>query len=520
MERIESDVLIIGCGISGLTAAITAAEKGLTVNILTKARQAEESNTWYAQGGIVGLGEKDSPALLLDDIMSAGSHINYRKAVELVSTMGPRLVDSFLIDKVKVPFARSDNGELLLTREGAHSTRRIYHFEDRTGQAIIRSLLVYAEKTPGIRFFTGHMAIDIITNCHHSSDSQEKYRKQKALGAYALKQDSGEVRIFFAPAVVLATGGLGQVFQHTSNPRIATGDGVAMAWRAGAGIINSEYVQFHPTTLFHRDLGNFLISEAVRGEGARLINRAGIPFMKDYHHLGDLAPRDEVSIAIYREMDKTGARYVLLDATGIKSHDPAVRFPGIHETCLSVGIDIRTQPIPVVPAAHYFCGGIKVTPEGRTDIDGLYAIGETACTGVHGANRLASVSLLEGLLFGHLAANSLAASLKHPGRKLLQSIPDWIFPREEDEFDPALIKSDFESIRTLMWNYTGIIRSRDRLNRALADLNYLSHRIEKFYRKATLGTDLVEMRNAVVVSALITKSALTNTRSIGCHYIR
>lgn len=519
MDRNESDILIVGCGIAGLTAAISAAEKGFSVTLLTKGERPEESNTWYAQGGIVGHGENDNPGLLQEDILAAGSRINYRKTVEMVSTLGPELVDRFLVDKVQVPFARDPSGEISLTREGAHSTRRIYHYEDRTGQAIIRSMLAYAARIPQIRILTGHMAIDIITNCHHSSDAQEKYRRQRAIGIYAFCAATGEVVPFFAGAVVLATGGLGQVFQHTSNPGIATGDGVAMAWRAGAGVINAEYVQFHPTTLFHRDLGNFLISEAVRGEGARLINRSGVPFMKEYHPLGDLAPRDEVSIAIYREMDRTGTHYVLLDATGIRNVDPAERFPGIYETCRSVGLDIRNEPIPVVPAAHYFCGGIKVSPDGRTEIEGLYAIGEAACTGVHGANRLASVSMLEGLLFGHLAAESMTQNLHHPGKKLIQSIPDWIFPREEDAFDPALIRSDLENIRSLMWNYTGIIRSRNRLDRALADLNYITHRIEKFYRKASLSSGLLEMRNAVLVAGLITKSALANNRSLGCHYL-
>jgi L-aspartate oxidase len=520
MKTNESDVLIAGCGIAGLTAAVKAAESGLSVTVLTKAEDLHEANTYYAQGGIVGRGPGDSPELLAKDILDAGSRLNYRKTVDYVSLRGPELLEEFLCGESGIKFQKDAGGEYELTQEAAHSVRRIYHDRDRTGRMIELGLLERAGKISNISFLSGYMAVDVITNSHHSTDPQERYRNKRAIGLYALNTETGEMTAFFSGAVILATGGLGQIYQHTTNPKVATGDGIAMAYRAGASVINAEFVQFHPTTLFHRDVENFLISESVRGEGARLINRQGRPFMKDYHPMGDLAPRDEVSISIYREMERTNSRYVLLDATGLKNIDPSARFPAIFEKCMSVGLDLRKEPVPVVPAAHYFCGGVKVSVEGRTEIDGLYCVGETACTGVHGANRLASVSLLEGLVFGYHLAEQLPRYIKKPGRKLIQSIPDWRFPDRIEEVDPALIKNDLNTIQSLMWNYTGIIRTRKRLSRALSDLNYMSHRIERFYRQAALSRQLIELRNCVLVSNLITRAARINRQSIGCHYLR
>lgn len=517
--RQQYDVLILGSGIAGLSAAITAAEKGLQVCVMTKSAEFGESNTWHAQGGIVETGEGDSPDLLRQDILRAGSQINNLQAIDIVASEGPALVDEILIQRAKVPFVRTETGEFDRTQEGAHSIRRILHVKDHTGRSIEESLIAYVRTMPGIQMLNEMTAVDLITNTHNSTDPQQRYRKRRVLGAYVLDNRSGEVRPFFASAVILATGGAGNVYLHTSNPASATGDGVAMAWRAGCDIINAEYVQFHPTVLFHRDVKRFLITEAMRGEGARLLNRDGRYFMSDYNAaLRDLAPRDEVARAIYREMGTQGG-YVLLDARLITHVDPAQRFPSIYRQCLDLGIDISRDPIPVVPAAHYFCGGIKTDMDGATDLEGLYAVGENACNGIHGANRLASVSLLESLVFGVRAARHIACCLDPLETGLVRSIPDWVYPGDEFEFDPMLIQSDLQTIQTTMWNYVGIIRTRRRLGRALSDLNYLDHRIQSFYHQARISRDIVELRNAMAVGSLITQSAYKNRQSLGCHFV-
>ncbi|MDC7232392.1 MAG: L-aspartate oxidase [Spirochaetales bacterium] len=515
----QFDVIIIGTGISGLAAAVTAAEKGLNVGIFSKSDVLEESNTYYAQGGIVGKGEEDSPSLLTDDIIKAGDYLNNTDALKILTETGPSLVDEYLVDKLGVNFSRNDDGSLKLTREAVHSVRRIYFDRDITGKAIEKGMLDSVRKNKNIQIYPFHMAIDLISSCHHSNNTQARYGKNRIIGAYMLNCETSTVTPVFAGAVVLATGGVGNLFQHSSNPAVATGDGIAMAFQAGATIINAEYVQFHPTTLYHRDAENFLISEAVRGEGAILINKKGEPFMERYSpSLKDLAPRDEVSRAIYMEMERCGSTYVYLDTPRMSIDIPA-RFPGIYGKCLEVGLDITKEPIPVVPAAHYFCGGVKADMNGETDIDGLYAVGETACTGVHGANRLASISLLEGLVTGLRAGWRISETAQRPDLDMRRSIPQWIFPRDEDKVDPILIKSDVSTIQALMWNYVGIIRSRKRLARALSDLNYHSHRIDRFYRQAGLTRELVELRNAVLTASVITKAAYNNQHSRGCHYI-
>ncbi|WP_230391628.1 MULTISPECIES: L-aspartate oxidase [unclassified Oceanispirochaeta] len=515
----QFDVIILGMGISGLAAAITASEKGLKVGIFSKSDVLEESNTYYAQGGIVGNGDEDSPELLADDIIKAGDYLNNSEAVDILTKTGPALVDEYLVDKLGINFSKNEDGTLKLTREAVHSVRRIYFDRDITGKAIETGMLDYVKKMKGIQIFPFHMAIDLISSCHHSTDTQARYGKNRIIGAYMLNCETSTVTPVFAGAVILATGGVGNLFQHSSNPAVATGDGIVMAYQAGATVINAEYVQFHPTTLYHRDAENFLISEAVRGEGAVLINKRGEPFMERYNpSLKDLAPRDEVSRAIYMEMERCGSTYVYLDTPRMVIDIPS-RFPGIYAKCLEIGIDITKEPIPVVPAAHYFCGGIKVDMNGETSVPGLYAVGETACTGVHGANRLASISLLEGLVLGLRSGWEIADNFERPSLALRRSIPQWIFPQDEDKVDPILIKSDVHSIQALMWNYVGIIRSRKRLARALADLNYHSHRIDRFYRQAGLTRDLVELRNSVLTASVITKAAYNNQHSRGCHYI-
>jgi L-aspartate oxidase len=518
--RLQFDLIIIGSGISGLSAAITAAERGISVAIISKENDLEESNTHYAQGGIVYKGEDDSPELLKEDIRRAGSFINNNTALELLCRKGPDMVDEFLIKKLKIPFCK-DEGKIDRTYEAAHSIRRIIHVKDHTGNSIEHYLTSYARNCENIQFYPGFIAIDLITNTHNSRDVQEKYRKTKVIGVYCLDQKKERVCAFFAPVVLLAAGGIGNLFLHTTNPNGATGDGIAMAYRIGAEIINSEYIQFHPTMLFHRDLERFLISESMRGEGARLINRKGEYFMERYSpELKDLAPRDEVARAIFQEMEAEGSSCVRLDTRLIKEIDIKNRFPQIFSTCLDLDIDIRKTPIPVVPGAHYNCGGIKVNINGQTSIPGLFAAGETACTGVHGANRLASVSLLEGLFYGMHAAKYICQKKIYSLKKsLLNSIPDWIYPVKEEMFESILIKSDMRHIQAIMWNYAGIIRTNKRLLRALADLSYLSHRIEQFYKQAKLNRGIIELRNSVLAATIIVRSAYSNQKPLGCHYI-
>ncbi len=516
----EYDLLVIGSGIGGLSTAISAAESGLTVAVITKEPDFFESNTRYAQGGIVGTAEGDSPELLEKDILYAGSDINFRDAVRLLAREGPGLTRTFLTDKIGVSFSLDADGRPDLTREAAHSIRRIYHAQDKTGEAIQNALVRYVAKLDNVEACCSHTVVELITNTHNASDPQQIYQPKKVIGAYVLDARAGRVTVFFAPRVVLATGGVGNLFLHTSNPSGATGDGIAMAYRIGAEVIHAEYIQFHPTILYHRDRKRFLISESLRGEGARLMNAAGEYFMEKYNpERKDLAPRDEVARAIYREMDRDEAEYVRLDARDLKGLSVEKRFPGIYQTCLGLGIDIAREPIPVVPAAHYFCGGIKVDLSGATSIAGLYAVGESACTGVHGANRLASVSLLEGLMWGLRCAGAASGRSEHVSPRLKRQIPDWVYPKAEEEFDSILVHQDLTAIRSTMWNYAGIIRSRRSLLRALADLNYLSHRIEQFYRQAKLTRRIIELRNSVLTASLIVRAALANSRSTGCHYI-
>ncbi|MBN2737771.1 MAG: L-aspartate oxidase [Spirochaetales bacterium] len=515
----EYDVLIIGSGISGLSCALAAEEAGLAVAVISKEENISECNTFYAQGGIVARGVEDSPNLLSKDIMEAGDYLNYRSAVEDLADKGPGLVEELLIKKLGLEFCKNQKGEMDFTMEAAHSCRRILHVKDKTGESIEKVLTSAVKANKGIKIFNSHIAIDLITNTHNSRDSQDRYKATRVLGAYVFDQTRDRVCTFFASQVVLATGGVGDLFLHTSNPACATGDGVAMAARIGAEIINAEYIQFHPTILYHRDVKRFLISESLRGEGAVLKNRFGEAFMKRYQpKLKDLAPRDEVARAIFREIERTKSDYVYLDASAMET-DVEIRFPGIFNQCRKVGIDIRREGIPVVPAAHYFCGGVKVNLSGESSIPGLYAVGETACTGVHGGNRLASVSLLEGLYYGHKAALDIAQKIAKPSERLKKSIPPWEFPQNEVEFDPILISQDLTNIRNTMWNYAGIVRKYHRLERAQSDLNYLSHRIEKFYKQAKLTRGIIELRNCLLTATVIVCSAFSNYTSIGAHYI-
>lgn len=518
--RHHFDAVVVGTGISGLTCAIYLKKSGLDVVVMTKESKISESNTFYAQGGIIAAKEDDSPGLLREDILQAGCSYNRLDAVDYFVKYGPPLVFDFLVDEVGIQFSTAENGNIDYTEEAAHSIRRIVHFEDHTGDKIEESLISHAKKL-GVKFLVDYTAIDLITNNHHSRNTQELYKEREVMGIYALNNKTVETETFFAQSVVIATGGIGNIYYHTSNPVSATGDGISMAYRAGANIINAEFVQFHPTTLFHRDIKRFLISESLRGEGARLKDHDGHEFMYEYSEMGDLAPRDVVARAIFDRMSKSGKEYMLLDiANYYDGHLPLEkRFSMIYSTCKKAGIDITKEPIPIVPAAHYFCGGIKADLKGRSSLKNLYAIGEASCTGLQGANRLASTSLLEGLLWGKSAAEDIIMKKYKINKSRFNSIPDWEKPNYTEEFDPLLIDQDMKAIQLTMWNYAGITRTEKGLKRAEADLDYYSHRIMSFYKSAKLHKDIIELRNAVVSSSLIVSAALRNTKSVGCHYL-
>ncbi len=517
--RLHYDALVVGSGIAGLTCAVHLKKNGLNVAVLTKEDDICQSNTYYAQGGIIASSHEDSHELLNSDITSAGVEYNRKEAVDFFSKNAPSLVFDFLVDEIGIDFSKTSDGQIDYTEEAAHSVRRIVHYEDHTGDKIEDSLIVYA-KSIGVEFFPSHTTIDIITNEHHSTDRQEIYKPREVMGLYALENSTGEIKTFFSSNVVLATGGVGNLFYHSTNPSFATGDGISMAYRAGADIINMEYVQFHPTCLYHRDIKRFLISESLRGEGARICDHDGVEFMKEYSEMGDLAPRDVVARAIYDRMARTGKDCMFLNLGKYYKGEKPIeeRFSKIYSTCLKGGIDITKEPVPIVPAAHYLCGGIRVDLNGETSLKNLYAVGEVACTGIHGANRLASTSLLEGLLWGKVTAEEIKKKEYSIEKSRYDSIPDWERAVYTEEFDPLLIEQDMRAIQLTMWNYAGIIRNTKGLKRAESDLDYHSHRIMKFYKESKIHKKIVELRNSVVISSLIVKAALRNRVSAGCHY--
>lgn len=518
-RKLKTDVLIIGCGIAGASAALEAAKSGLRVIIITKDSKLEESNTFYAQGGIVSLGKDDYPELLKEDILEAGDGINNPEAVEILAKEGKRTVDEVLIKELAIPFARSAPDSLDYAQEAGHSRRRILHVEDTTGKTVEERLISALKKFSNVTLLPGHTAVDLLTVPHHSRNPKSFYKEPRCTGVYVLDNQSKKVKTIFAPYTILATGGCGMVYLYTSNPRGAIGDGYAMAYKAGARLVNMEYIQFHPTSLFHPDAEGFLISESVRGEGARLKTKEGLTFMENYNEKKELAPRDEVTRAIYEEMTNSNSNYVYLDLASYAKIDIKKRFPNIYRTCLKYGVDITKEPIPVVPAAHYCCGGVLVDGWGKSSLKGLFAVGEVSCTGVHGANRLASTSLLEGLVWGKRGAKYIASHFD-PAMPSDSEIHDWYYPEKEEEIDPALINQDWLSIKSTMWNYAGIIRTKKRLERAKADLDYLRHRIEKFYKEAKMDKKVVGLKHGIQVALLITYAALGNPNSLGAHYIK
>ncbi len=486
--------------------------------MITGMRNPEVSNTSKAQGGIVMHGEGDSPDLLAEDIQTAGAGICNPLAVRQLAEKGPELVQELLIDDLHVPFTKTDSGEYSRTEEGAHSVPRILHAADLTGKAIIQTLHEAVRREKNIDLRSGMLAVDLINIPDHGANRLDQYKQTSCAGAYVLDTDSGEVISIIARETILATGGLGQIFLHTTNPVNARGDGIAMAYRIGARLLNLEYVQFHPTALFHRDANRFLISESMRGEGAVLIDHEGNAFMERYHPQGSLAPRDVVARAIHNEMLESDEPCVYLDITSKPADWVRNRFPHIYKTCLQYGVDITSQPIPVVPAAHYSCGGIYVDLVGQTTIPHLRAAGEVACTGLHGANRLASTSLLEGLLWGWNTGEDVARNIRNNGAngKIPPIRP---FQPETDPVDKALIYQDWRTIKRTMWNYVGLVRTPRRLSRAMSILRELQQEILSFYRTAVPSNPIIGLRNGITTSLAVLFAVQRNQVSLGCHYI-
>lgn len=503
--RIECDFLVIGSGIAGLTFAHQAAEFGRVIVVSKTA--AEESSTERAQGGIATvLSIEDSFDAHIQDTLKAGRGLCNLAAVEKCVEDGPARIRELMSFGVRFSERADHPGELDLGREGGHSKRRIVHATDATGHEVIRGLLHAVRARGDIRVLEHHMAVDVIV--------PHRGPKGVCMGAYVLDVNTGEVHTMLARATILATGGAGKVYLYTSNPDVSTGDGVAMAYRAGAEVANMEFFQFHPTIFYHPQAKGQLISEAVRGEGAVLRNIKGEAFMKNADPAADLAPRDVVARTIDAEMKRSGEDCVFLDATHLGGEFLAKRFPHISAACGKYGTDIALQPIPVVPAAHYSCGGVKTDLFGHTNVPGLFAIGETACTGLHGANRLASNSLLEGLVFAHAA---VAAAQKMPLPDFGE-VSDWRVGSAVQSDEHVVVSQDWDEVRRYMWNYVGIVRSDRRLQRAARRSEMMLEEIREYYWKYHVTSDLLELRNIAVVADLIIQSAMMRKESRGLHF--
>jgi len=504
----QFDVLIIGSGLSGLTLALQVADQK-KVCIVSKRTINDSASSW-AQGGIATvLNSDDSIENHVEDTLIAGAGLCDANITRMVTQHGREAID-WLID-IGVAFTREENSETgyHLTREGGHSHRRIIHAADATGKAVQKTLSQRIHEHANITLLENHIAVDLIT-----AKKLKKQSQNSCLGAYVLNNSTGKVITIAAQQTALATGGAGKVYLYTTNPDVSTGDGTAMAWRAGCRVANLEFVQFHPTCLYHPHAKSFLITEAVRGEGGILKLPDGTRFMPAHDERAELAPRDIVARAIDFEMKKRGVEYVLLDIT----HKPAAfikeHFPTIYKRCLELGIDITKEPIPVVPAAHYTCGGVVVDDKGQTDIDNLYAIGETACTGLHGANRLASNSLLECMVFGRIAAQEI----RNAAPRALSDLPDWDESRVTDADEEVLITHTWNELRRFMWNYVGIVRTNKRLSRALHRIHMLRDEVHEFYSNFRVSNDLIELRNLLQVAELIVLSAMDRHESRGLHY--
>ena len=507
----QADFLVIGSGIAGLAFALKASYYS-DVIIITK-KENYESNTNYAQGGIASVMDKnDSFESHIEDTLVCGCGICHREAVEVLVTEGPDRVRELINWGVGFTLSSKDPEQLSLGREGGHSHRRIVRADDLTGREVERALLAELKSRNNVQVFEDHIAVDLITR-PTGGDYQ-----RRCLGAFALERHSGRIKAFLAKVTLLASGGCGRVYLHTTNPSIATGDGIAMAYRAGARVANMEFIQFHPTTLYHQDGEKaFLISEAVRGEGALLRKISGETFMERYHTMGCLAPRDVVARAIDREMKLSGDKYVLLDLSPIGTEHIHQRFPNITAECLSRGLDITKEPIPVVPSAHYVCGGVVTDIDAQTTIEALLAAGETACTGVHGANRLASNSLLEALVFANRAVARAILLIDRFAHEKIDPASYQLGKVVTARYDGVFISHIRELLRMTMWNYVGIVRSNDRLTEASKSLKQLNRRINRLYNELALTAELVELRNMTTTATLIVKCARRRKESRGLH---
>ncbi|MDR3568561.1 MAG: L-aspartate oxidase [Syntrophobacteraceae bacterium] len=516
----QFDYLVVGSGIAGLTFALKAAKSG-TVAIVTK-KDKLETNTNYAQGGIACvIGQDDAFGLHVQDTLDSGDGLCHPDIVDFVIKTGPDRVKELV--ELGVAFNLGTGADSFdLGREGGHSRNRILHAQDMTGKAVEKVLIAAAESDPNIAIFENHLVLDLVIQ-HQSmkAGSVDLYQQDTCRGAFVYDVAGGRIHTVVANAVLLCTGGAGKVYLYTSNPDVATGDGLAIAYRAGAELANLEFVQFHPTCLYHPAAKNFLISEAVRGEGARLIDKRGRTFMEKYHPLKDLAFRDIVARAIDTEMKTSGDDCVFLDITHKDSEFLKGRFPNIYSRCLSLGIDITKDPIPVVPAAHYMCGGILTNRSGRTTIENLYAIGECACTGLHGANRLASNSLLEAMVFSHAAAVECMERIGSWRSRVFPEVPEcWAGTCAENtsQSEMVMIAHNWDSIRRLMWNYVGIVRTDKRLALALTHVLQIKMELKEHMPNIPLSSDLAELQGLALVAELIIRCAIRRRESRGLHY--
>ena len=513
----QSDVLIIGSGAAGLAAALLLAGSGKVtrkVTVLSKV-DAKSGATPWAQGGIAAVShEHDTPEDHVSDTLTAGAGLCNKSVVRHTVTRGSWAIDQLIDWGVQFDLRDKrrhvgEGGEYHLTREGGHSARRVFHVADSTGAAIASTLMQRALEHPNIQVLENRVAIDLILDKRGNG-------KRACIGVYVLNRTRDAVEALRAPAVILASGGASKVYLYTSNPDTATGDGIAMAWRAGCSVANMEFNQFHPTCLYHPHAKSFLISEAMRGEGGVLRLPSGEPFMSRFHELADLAPRDVVARAMDHEMKRLGIDCVYLDVTHFSPALIEERFPNIAARCAAFGIDIARDPIPVVPAAHYSCGGVRTNLHGQTDLLGLYAIGETASTGLHGANRLASNSLLECLVFARGAAEHILAST--PADANLKQVPAWDESQVIDADEQIVVSHNWDELRRFMWDYVGIVRTTPRLTRAAHRIELLRREIHEFYSNYRVDADLIELRNLVEVADLIVRSALRRRESRGLHY--
>lgn len=509
------DVIVVGSGIAGLSFALKVADGGCRVAIITKKNSAE-SNTNYAQGGIAAVtSQTDEIEMHVADTLDAGDGLCDEAAVREILRDGPACIEE--LKRRGVDFSQLQDGRVSLGKEGGHSKRRILHVKDVTGKAIEQALLHAVDSSPQIDILEHHFAIELITKAKLSRSGKPLRGPDRVLGLYALDTRTGQVETFKAGSIMLATGGIGQIYLYTTNPFIATGDGIAMAYRAGVEVRNLEFIQFHPTAFYTRDSDRFLISEAVRGEGAILRNLAGEAFMGRYDQRKDLAPRDIVARAIDSEMKQSGARHLWLDTRPIGMKTLHERFPNIYNYCAKQGISLEKDMIPVVPAAHYLCGGVKTNLAGETSLAGLYACGEVACTGLHGANRLASNSLLEAVVMANRGAASVLRYIKQAKTHRTQ-LPAWADGDVRDSDERVVLLHNWDEMKRTMWDYVGIVRSTKRLERARTRIQTLEREINEYYWNFKVDESLLELRNMILVAQLVIECALQRKESRGLHF--